>query len=174
MFLPARNGSLKIATGCRYMSELEPSAWYVLEPSKFHTGQSEIEQASSSYHLQHYHHHHHYYIICSTIIITIIILSVAISPAALPSSYHLQHYHHHDHLQRNTIITVTIIRLSAALSSSYHLQYYHHCHHHHIICSTINTSPSTALSSSVVSDLLDMPEVCTMGTGQFTEESTPN
>merc|ERR1719239_623998 len=29
-----------MAQGWRYMSELEPSAWYVLEPSKFQIGQS--------------------------------------------------------------------------------------------------------------------------------------
>lgn len=33
LFLPIRKGSLYSATGWRYMSELEPSAWYVLEPS---------------------------------------------------------------------------------------------------------------------------------------------
>lgn len=35
------NGSLNMRTGTRYMSLLEPSAWYVLEPSKFHSGMSE-------------------------------------------------------------------------------------------------------------------------------------
>lgn len=32
------NGSLNMRTGLRYMSLLEPSDWYVLEPSKFHSG----------------------------------------------------------------------------------------------------------------------------------------
>ncbi len=36
-----RKGSLNIAEGMRYMSLLEPSDWYVLEPSKFHSGRSE-------------------------------------------------------------------------------------------------------------------------------------
>ena len=35
------NGSRNMQTGFRYMSLLEPSAWYVLEPSKFHSGISE-------------------------------------------------------------------------------------------------------------------------------------
>lgn len=35
------NGSLNMQTGMRYMSLLEPSAWYVLEPSKFHSGMSD-------------------------------------------------------------------------------------------------------------------------------------
>lgn len=35
------NGSLNMLTGMRYMSLLEPSAWNVLEPSKFHSGTSE-------------------------------------------------------------------------------------------------------------------------------------
>lgn len=35
------NGSLNMQTGTRYMSLLEPSAWEVLEPSKFHSGMSE-------------------------------------------------------------------------------------------------------------------------------------
>lgn len=35
------NGSLNMATGIRNMSLLEPSDWYVLEPSKFHSGRSE-------------------------------------------------------------------------------------------------------------------------------------
>lgn len=35
------NGSLNRATGIRNMSLLEPSDWYVLEPSKFHSGRSE-------------------------------------------------------------------------------------------------------------------------------------
>lgn len=34
------NGSLNMLTGMRYMSLLEPSAWNVLEPSKFHSGTS--------------------------------------------------------------------------------------------------------------------------------------
>lgn len=33
-------GSLNMATGIRNMSLLEPSDWYVLEPSKFHSGRS--------------------------------------------------------------------------------------------------------------------------------------
>lgn len=35
------NGSLNMRAGTRYMSLLEPSAWYVLEPSKFHSGISD-------------------------------------------------------------------------------------------------------------------------------------
>lgn len=35
------NGSLNMRTGMRNMSLLEPSAWYVLEPSKFHSGISD-------------------------------------------------------------------------------------------------------------------------------------
>lgn len=32
----------------RYMSELEPSAWYVLDPSKFQTGQSDTHTRETS------------------------------------------------------------------------------------------------------------------------------
>lgn len=35
-----RKGSRNMAAGRRYMSLLEPSAWKVLEPSKFHSGRS--------------------------------------------------------------------------------------------------------------------------------------
>ena len=35
-----RNGSRNIAEGIKYISLLEPSDWYVLEPSKFHSGSS--------------------------------------------------------------------------------------------------------------------------------------
>lgn len=38
------NGSLNMQTGMRYMSLLEPSAWYVLEPSKFHSGTSDGDE----------------------------------------------------------------------------------------------------------------------------------
>ena len=41
LFGSSVNGSLKMRTGLRYMSLLEPSAWYVLEPSKFHSGMSD-------------------------------------------------------------------------------------------------------------------------------------
>lgn len=34
------NGSLNMAAGIRNMSLLEPSDWYVLDPSKFHSGRS--------------------------------------------------------------------------------------------------------------------------------------
>ena len=37
-------GSLNIQTGMRNMSLLEPSAWSVLEPSKFHSGISVAKQ----------------------------------------------------------------------------------------------------------------------------------
>lgn len=36
-----------MAEGMRYMSLLEPSAWYVLEPSKFHSGRSENQHLNS-------------------------------------------------------------------------------------------------------------------------------
>jgi hypothetical protein len=40
LFLPPKNGSRKIVHGLINTSELEPSAWPVLEPSKFHHGNS--------------------------------------------------------------------------------------------------------------------------------------
>ena len=40
LLAPLLKGSLNIATGCRYISEFDPSAWYVLDPSKFQTGHS--------------------------------------------------------------------------------------------------------------------------------------
>lgn len=36
-----------MAAGRRYMSLLEPSAWKVLEPSKFHSGRSGEERGTS-------------------------------------------------------------------------------------------------------------------------------
>ena len=43
MFLPRRKGSLKMATGYRYTSESCPSAWPVLDPSKFQIGRSAMK-----------------------------------------------------------------------------------------------------------------------------------
>ena len=40
LFFPLLNGSLNKATGWRYTSLFEPSAWFVLEPSKFQMGRS--------------------------------------------------------------------------------------------------------------------------------------
>lgn len=50
--LPRRKGSLKTLTGYKYISELEPSAWPVLEPSKFHTGQSGLKIKMTSVNLK--------------------------------------------------------------------------------------------------------------------------
>lgn len=48
LFFPRLKGSRNIATGRRYTSLLQPSAWYVLEPSKFHIGSSSWLDGSES------------------------------------------------------------------------------------------------------------------------------
>lgn len=50
LFGSSVNGSLKMRTGLRYMSLLEPSAWYVLEPSKFHSGMSDDKNVPKGHH----------------------------------------------------------------------------------------------------------------------------
>ena len=47
LFGSLRKGSRNMAAGRRYMSLLEPSAWKVLEPSKFHSGRSGAERGTS-------------------------------------------------------------------------------------------------------------------------------
>ncbi len=48
MLAPPRKGSLKMATGRRKTSELSPGAWFVDEPSKFHSLSSDTDLGACS------------------------------------------------------------------------------------------------------------------------------